>query len=190
MIKKISIFLTNKIIENNHDMNIDFDLYQYGIEILIHKFLYTITLCIFCLFNPEYIIPSLLFTFSYFNIRKHTGGFHANSMVSCLIIFLIMYFLLIGLLNKNITITPYIFYLLTITNLIIISLLSPIDCSNKRLNNIEKQQNKKKSFYISMIWSIISIIFFNFYYLFGYLPILFTCINISVFLILGYCFPK
>lgn len=190
MIKKISIFLTNKIIESNQDINIDFDLYQYGIEILMHKFLYTITLCIFCLFNPEYIIPSLLFTFSYFNIRKHTGGYHANSMISCLLIFLVMYFLLIVLLNKNINLSPLIFYLLTVINLGIIYLLSPIDCSNKRLNKIEKQQNKKKSVYTSIIWAIISIAFFGFDYLFGYLPILFTCINISVFLVLGYCFPK
>ncbi len=159
MISKLSRKLTEKLCENNTISNDEFDLYNYGIFIVISEIL----LFAYCLVVGAVVkiaLPSLLFCAFFFLVHRFAGGFHAKTELHCMIItlsFFLISIILIKLSTQLNCITLIAFYGCCSIVLII---LSPVDTPQKPLSNKEKILFKKITSLIIVVGFIVIVALF------------------------------
>ena len=128
------VLLNRKII--NHD---DLDIYQYGLLILSYKLIFCITAIVVSMVMEFNLIYTAFYLWNCFFLRKLTGGYHAKKLYICyLISFVELIFLPFFLYSLKSVQFIYIFIIYIGCTFIIIS-VSPVDCENKSLNNMEKK---------------------------------------------------
>lgn len=137
--KKITLFLIfNKQIEEN-----DFEMYMYAYETLIAFIVnVTVILAISCLF--EKFTYTLWFLCWYCPIRQYTGGYHADDYRRCLLVFLSIYLLNIGILETLICFNlSYLIIGGACISFLGILILAPIEHRNNPLSSNEVNHYKK-----------------------------------------------
>ena len=129
---KISICITNKMLEKEIISNDDFELYHYGLFIILSDTF----LCAFCLLSGIVLsipLQSILFFFSFFVLHRFAGGFHANKELHCQIITLSSFLLcMIGIKNFNNNLLKPFIIIFVICCFILIA-FSPADTPQKEL---------------------------------------------------------
>lgn len=139
---------------------IEYDILEYGIKVLFKYLLVIIVTSIFSFINHT-IIETVVFLISFLFLRKYAGGFHFKSNLLCIIASIVVT-----------TLIPYVSVLMDfnfilqffscVISLLIVSLLSPQDCENKRISTKDKKKYKQKSLvvlFVEMIFCLsISII--------------------------------
>lgn len=142
MISKLSRKLTEKLCENNTISNDEFDLYNYGIFIVISEIL----LFAYCLVVGAVVkiaLPSLLFCVFFFLVHRFAGGVHAKTELHCLMITLSSFFISI-ITIKQITHLNWIYLcFFYVCCFIVLIILSPADTPQKPLTKKEKILFKK-----------------------------------------------
>lgn len=137
--KKIaSLLKTAKEIDNGQ-----YDVYAYGFEVLlVLLFELVMVLAIGVLFNS--IIQSIIFLMCYCPIRQFAGGYNVDSNKKSSIIFLVM-FIIIVVIAKSIEIGSYriLIGVYSFVSFAGIFALSPVECRENLLNELEKKQYKK-----------------------------------------------
>ncbi|CEP41199.1 accessory gene regulator B family protein (plasmid) [Paraclostridium sordellii] len=137
--KKITLFLIfNKQIEEN-----DFEMYMYAYETLIAFIVnVTVILAISCLF--EKFTYTLWFLCWYCPIRQYAGGYHADDYRRCLLVFLSIYLLNIGILETLICFNlSYLIIGGAYISFLGILILAPIEHRNNPLSSNEVNHYKK-----------------------------------------------
>lgn len=137
--KKITLFLIfNKQIEEN-----DFEMYMYAYETLIAFIVnVTVILAISCLF--EKFTYTLWFLCWYCPIRQYAGGYHADDYRRCLLVFLLIYLLNIGILETLICFNlSYLIIGGACISFLGILILAPIEHRNNPLSSNEVNHYKK-----------------------------------------------
>lgn len=159
MIGEMSKRATEKLIENQIIGKEDFDLYNYGLFILISETL----LFVYCLSVGavlKNILPSVLFYIFFSLVHRFSGGFHAKTELHCLIItlsFFLISIILIKLSTQLNCITLIAFY---VCCSIILIILSPADTPQKPLSNKEKFLFKKMTSLIIVVGFIVIVALF------------------------------
>lgn len=140
--KKIANHITDKFVEKNlidKDKNA---IYRYGFEMLISNIVYMTIFVLFSLFT-NCLLESLCFWIGLFFVRKTAGGHHANSYLSCHILFASNHILFILLLKL---LPTWIYYPLSFIALCfattIVLLLAPVDHKNKAFIKNEYKRYK------------------------------------------------
>ena len=159
MYRKIALKLTNLFVEKRIILKDKQDIYAYGFEMMISSFVY-FGIFIFFAAITNTIFQSLLFWMGLFISRKITGGHHANSYISCHILFAINHIICILLVK----ITPsLILYEMTLSMLVItlisVFLFAPVDHKNKRFIKNEYKRYKFLSKVYSVALTLILILF-------------------------------
>lgn len=146
--KKLSVLLTNYLINNNMIDPEEYDLYYYiflsGIQVLLCTMVGGIYALYIHLFG-EYFLAIIVFLL----IRSYIGGIHFESYFLCFcfsggIIFTILW------VTRHINLSTKILFLLIWGSLFLLSQCIPAE-SNKRILTFEEKQAYKKIFQINRI---------------------------------------
>lgn len=179
----ISKFLTEYLIDAKIIGEDDKTIIQYGIYGLISTVLNIATILVIGAWC-NCILESILFTITFYFLRIYSGGYHAKTPGKCYFFSVLIAFFNFGMISK----LPLKFSTLTLIFMaasVIIFITAPIDSTNKRLDEIEKEVYRKKS---RVIICISIILYFIFFFLKIY-PVCWAigmaCANSSILLILG-----
>lgn len=142
---------------SKYGLNIDDEaLQRYGFNILVrYIFIFIILLTTSLCFNST--IPTFVFFMFFSILRTRTGGIHLGNDFSCFI-FTLMVLILFPIIGKNLELSFNIKILIGIFNILVVGLLAPIDCKQKRLSVFEKEINKKYSLCISCLYLVFIIV--------------------------------
>lgn len=120
----------------------DFDIYKFGILILLYKFIFIFSVYSICLLSGKsYIVETTVFLIIFFFIREYSGGYHANSEKICFLIFLVIYIAFRFLLDFF-SLNTFVCLIISVISSLYIYIKAPIDCENKRLSVYEKEKYK------------------------------------------------
>ena len=136
MIHKISEKAIMYAILNTYIKQEQYDEYVYALEIILNILITDITMIIIGL-AMGMIWECILFWLVYKILRKYCGGYHFSTSLKCYLSSCIMCPVVLAVVRY----VPYsmtVWGLLTLTALIILSILSPVEAANKPLD--EKEQ--------------------------------------------------
>lgn len=149
--KQISSTIINSLINYKIITEEEIPIYEYGVKILFYKAGYIISLICICIILNRKFINLLIFYFSFMLLRRYSGGYHSKNYISCITLFLIIYFFLdLGVAILH-TINSYLLIIIFLVISLLIYIKSPIDCANKRLSQQQKLENKNKTLLVLLI---------------------------------------
>ena len=160
-VQKISEKAIMYAILNNYIKQEQYDEYVYALEIILNILITDITMIIIGL-AMGMIWECILFWLVYKILRKYCGGYHFSTSLKCYLSSCIMCPVVLAVVRY----VPYsmtVWGLLTLTALIILSILSPVEAANKPLD--EKEQRifgitARILIIISAVcWSVTAIVF-------------------------------
>jgi len=186
MLEKLAHRIAYFYIEKGKIQEAQKEIYFYCFEIMLSTFINFIFLIALALLTNT-LIPALIFSIYFIPLRSTAGGLHAKTHLGCVLTLLSIYTLLIILLNMISAETLSLLgIILVIISIIIIFLLAPVDCKNKRLSQEEISEQKHKSRILLIIISLSFIlvaafnIILNAAFVIGY-----TVFSVSILMISG-----
>lgn len=184
MINRVSICITNKLLEKRIISDNDFELYHYGLFIILTETF----LCAFCLLSGIALnipVQSILFFFSFFILHRFAGGFHANKELHCLIITLSSFMLcMLGIKHFNSNLLKPIIIIFVISCFILI-MFSPVDTPQKELVKKEKNRFRIIVTFIILFYVIFVILDMLLFRIFITISIVFAVILQAISIIFG-----
>ncbi len=131
------------------------EVYEYGFEILFSSLIYTVFLITTALLTDT-LLPSFVFFLGFIIFRSIAGGFHANTYITCHLLFFFNHLIFI-IIYKTLpcTITINLSVLLLILSSLSLLLFAPIDHPNKRFIKNEKEKFRR----LSCIYAVILLAF-------------------------------
>lgn len=166
MINKISEKLTYKLIENCVIKNGEYELYHYGLFLLISE-IWLLCYCLLIGAILKILLPSILFYFVFFCVHRFSGGFHAKSELHCQIITLSFFLFSIIAIKQSVQTNPIVLIGIYLCSSTILIALSPADTPQKPLSKKEKLLFKKITLLIVII-DFIAIVLLNIQYMYLY----------------------
>lgn len=98
----------------------------------------------------------ILYSIVYFSIRRYSGGYHAETRIRCYIVSMLL--VIVGMIYiKYVSVMSLLNKIAFVILGMIIMCISPVDCVNKKLDDIEKRVYKKRTCYITAFWMIFAI---------------------------------
>lgn len=161
MFKSYANKITSFLIENKEIEKEDYEVYKYGFEVLI-AFIVNISMVLSIGLIFDKVLHSIVFLICYCPIRQFAGGYHADSYMKCLLIFILIFLSTIYV-STNIDFQTYKAIIFTISTLSYISifLLAPIEHRNNPLNLNEIVEYKKISRLLACIVYILTLTFIS-----------------------------
>ncbi|MBM7615500.1 accessory gene regulator ArgB-like protein [Alkaliphilus hydrothermalis] len=171
MIEKISKRLTIRLIDEGVVSLDEFEIYHYGMQLLLATLMEGFGLLILGILTGK-VIETVLFVLMFGLLRIFAGGIHAGSYLKCFIVTAIVVFIgvqVVEILQYNFGFN-FMLIMLIITNTIVY-IFSPIDSPNKPLTDGEKVKNRRRSLLITFVGALIIVFFYKInpnlkYYLF------------------------
>lgn len=182
MIEKVSKRITYNLIKSKTIPASDYELYKYGVELLISSFV-GIALILITGWLFFSIFDSLIFIFCFITLRSFCGGFHANSYLKCNISS-VCTFIIVSIASKFIVLNTISLTLVSCMCIFIISIFSPIENEFKPINDNERIKYKIISIIICTIFVCIALIL-HYYQIVISNSILFSTLAISFLVIVG-----
>lgn len=142
MTEHLAETLTKKLLMNGSILEDEQDLYSYTILVLIEKIIGFSAIYLIALFQGH-LLETILFILCFSNLRKYTGGFHANSFAGCFIGTTGIYLAYIRLIypyllaNRYINITAY------IISAMVILILGAVNHPNMHWDKEEYREHKR-----------------------------------------------
>ncbi len=157
MINQIACYIVKKMRDNNTIDEENMDMHIFGLEILLITIIKYLGLFIMALLLGV-IKEAIAFIIAFSMLRIQAGGVHLKSFWQCFIITNIITFSCIFL-SKALPInhTPLYSVVMLIISAILVLVFAPVDTENKRLSELEKKLYKRRSIYVIIIGSIITI---------------------------------
>ena len=125
MTKKVADYLTNNMCLEGVIIEHDKSVYSYFIQIIIERTIGFLTIYIIALFQ-SCLFETVIFTLSFSELRKYTGGYHANSFI---------YLFLFKYAQINV--------IAVVISSIVIFIVGVVNHPKMALNKKEYSQNKK-----------------------------------------------
>lgn len=151
MIHRLSKVIADFLLHKNIIPETEIDVYIYGYETVILGIIdFFIVLAVGFIFNK--IITMLIFFAMFISVRLYTGGYHANTVLKCKVVFVLICISLVFLSEFKF---PYYLYILMMLLYVITSFfLAPIENYNKPLTSEEQMKYRRISIAMSIFWSI------------------------------------
>ena len=128
----------------------DVEVYKFGLEMTILKAFHYISYIAIALCMKKIIEFVVIFAVLY-AFRRNTGGFHAKTRISCAVIFL-------SLLATEINFSWQGAAVISILDIIILLILSPVKNSNRNLDTEEIEYFRHRLRMLSVIFSVVYIV--------------------------------
>lgn len=136
MLNRIAVSLSKKLLSSNTISEEMFDIYVYGLELLISS-LFSTTVVLLIGILSGCILETIAFLITFILLRSFTGGFHANTYLLCSVV-TFSTFSIVLLLSKFVSIPFYSYLILGVVGLGIITWLAPVENPNKVLTEKKK----------------------------------------------------
>lgn len=159
MLSAISKKLTSRFILKGDIIEEERETYDYCFEIFLSTLLNSFFLLITGLVSGQFIY-TCLFMLSFILFRKVSGGFHAKSHIKCFLTLVLVYMIFLSFLffatDETMLVCSIIF---TLTGVVLIYYLSPVEHPNNPLDLELKEKLAKKAKWAAVIFSVIIILF-------------------------------
>lgn len=159
MIHRLSKSIADFLLKKDVVPESEIDIYVYGYEMIILSFIdFCIVASIGSMF--EELFAMLTFFAVFVSVRIYTGGYHANTVLRCKLVFTMISLSIIFLLKLK---YPLLLYILILSLFIITCIyLAPVENSNKPLDKSEQMKYRKISIALSIVWSAIALLLYFF----------------------------
>ena len=157
MIAAISMKISKSLLKSNAINQDELNVYAYGIQLLILGIVdWCITFLLMLLIGEIYL--SITYLSIFFALRKHCGGYHAETHIRCIVISNVVYVLSV-LVSANMQYENFTTLLLVgeIINFIIIYDFSPVEHPNKRIEPAEMARHRKVGRTFNLIFGLVAI---------------------------------
>lgn len=159
MYKKISHKITSKLVQLDIIKSCDYDIYKYGVELLV-SLLFTIIFILIISAFLKNIIETLFFLFSFLGTRGICGGYHTKHYYSCFVGTLSIYISYL-LAYYLVQLSPYgnlIFFPFTIISAIIVVVFAPVENLNNPMTAYRRNKNRLRSRSLSVLLCLLHFI--------------------------------
>ena len=137
-----------------------YEVYSYGLEMLISAVMGAVLILV-CGILTNSFVRSIIFYLLFVVIRMFTGGYHADSHLACKATLLCSFILInIAYFMLRSRCDLMIFILICVFNLVIVLLLSPVECVKKPLSDYVRKGNKVISVCLYLFVFLLSFILF------------------------------
>ena len=156
MIAAISMKISKSLLKSNAINQDELNVYAYGIQLLILGIVdWCITFLFMLLIGEIYL--SIAYLSVFFALRKHCGGYHAETHIRCIIISNAVYVLSV-LVSANMRYENFTTLLLVgeIINFIIIYKFSPVEHPNKHIEPVEMARHRKIGRIYNLMFGIVA----------------------------------
>lgn len=157
MIAAISKKISKSLLKSNAINQNELNVYAYGIQLLILGIVdWCITFLFMLLIGEIYL--SIAYLSVFFTLRKHCGGYHAETHIRCIVISNTVYVLSV-LVSANMQYENFTTLLLVgeIINFIIIYKFSPVEHPNKHIEPIEMARHRKIGRIYNLVFGLVAI---------------------------------
>ena len=157
MIAAISMKISKSLLKSNAINQNELNVYAYGIQLLILGIVdWCITFLFMLLIGEIYL--SIAYLSVFFILRKHCGGYHAETHIRCIVISNTVYVLSV-LVSANMQYENFTTLLLVgeIINFIIIYKFSPVEHPNKHIEPIEMARHRKIGRIYNLVFGLVAI---------------------------------
>lgn len=157
MIAAISMKISKSLLKSNAINQNELNVYAYGIQLLILGIVdWCITFLFMLLIGEIYL--SIAYLSVFFTLRKHCGGYHAETHIRCIVISNTVYVLSV-LVSANMQYENFTTLLLVgeIINFIIIYKFSPVEHPNKHIEPIEMTRHRKIGRIYNLVFGFVAI---------------------------------
>lgn len=157
MIEAISMKISKSLLKSNAINQNELNVYAYGIQLLILGIVdWCITFLFMLLIGEIYL--SIAYLSVFFTLRKHCGGYHAETHIRCIVISNTVYVLSV-LVSANMQYENFTTLLLVgeIINFIIIYKFSPVEHPNKHIEPIEMARHRKIGRIYNLVFGFVAI---------------------------------
>lgn len=136
MLNRIAVKISERLLENNIITKDFFDIYVYGLELLVSFFFSTTVIFVIGLVTSR-ILQTVVFLLTFILIRSFTGGYHAKTYLVCSITTFFCYMMTL-LLSECFDVNIYIQSILGLFGSIVIIACAPIENSNKKISHSKR----------------------------------------------------
>lgn len=146
---RLSRKIGNNLVQSDIVKEEDAEIYIYGInQILVSVLNVSSALIIGLIFG---VFPEItVFMAAYIPLRSFAGGYHAKTPLSCYVFSVIMLIVVsIGL--KYLHIADWVYYAVLVAATLVVLVLSPVEDSNKPLDEIEHKVYKRRTILIATV---------------------------------------
>lgn len=150
--KKEQNFLVNSFLQNGIISKEDIEIYQFGIECFVLKFVNCLSYIIIG-FLMKMPLELFLMGGILIPLRRSAGGYHAKTRAGCYLFSCIVVTLALSL--CRIQFVHYIWYAMLFIADLFIMLLAPVDNENKIMDTSEKAHFRKKTMKLLIITNIL-----------------------------------
>lgn len=157
MIAAISMKISKSLLKSNAVNQDELNIYAYGIQLLILGIVdWCITFLFMLLIGEIYL--SIVYLLIFFALRKHCGGYHAETHIRCIVISNAVYVLSV-LASANMQYENFTTLLLVgeIINFIIIYKFSPIEHPNKHIEPVEMARHRKIGRIYNLVFGLVAV---------------------------------
>lgn len=157
MIAAISMKISKSLLKSNAINQDELNVYAYGIQLLILGMVdWCITFLFMLLIDEIYL--SIAYLSVFFALRKHCGGYHAETHIRCIVISNTVYVLSV-LISANMQYENFTTLLLIgeIINSIIIYKFSPVEHPNKHIEPDEMARHRKIGRIYNLVFGLVAI---------------------------------
>lgn len=160
MIHRLSLELADYLFYKKIITMEKYEVYSYGLEMLISAVMGAVLILV-CGILTNSFVRSIIFYVLFIVIRMFTGGYHADTHLACKIT-LLCSFILTNIAYLMLRDSCKMIFLITISilNLVLVFLLSPVECVKKPLSDYVRKRNKAISVCLYLLVFMLSFILF------------------------------
>lgn len=145
MIDRLSRKLTQKLIDNEIIAFEDWEVYMYGLQMLISGFIKLIGFMAIA-WVLGWTLEALVFIVAFSMLRVNAGGYHASTYLKCFVITSVFTFASIWLVKKYFISASFIYTAIILSMAAVLVLLyAPVDTPNKKMVGREKSIYRARS---------------------------------------------
>ena len=179
MYEKLSTKITNLLIKYNFVQKSDSEIYVYSFEIILSTLVSTTFIIIWSILFKQFL-NTLLFFIGFFMCRKFSGGYHAQSQLSCFLFTQLIFITFLSWISfSNILKNENVLIIISLFSSVVICFIAPVDNINNTFSDSEKKKFRKKS----LIFTLFNLILLFSAMLFSNQIDKFCCYSLGVFAI-------
>lgn len=177
MYEKLSIQITNHLIKYNFVKKSESEIYIYSFQIILSSLVSTAFILILSILYKQ-VLNTMFFFVGFFMCRKLSGGYHANSQLTCFLLTQLIFISFLSLISfSNILENKYILFIIPLLSNIVVCLFAPVDNINNPFSDSEKRKFRKRS----IIFALINIFLFLLTNFFPIYNVKYLCYSLGVF---------
>jgi len=146
----VAFFMRRGVLEGENEQII-----KYGYEIIF----YSLMQIAFLLALGRILrksVEAIIFVISFSMVRRHVGGYHANSKIQCTLLTSVLLLVVVFLPEQFKQEQSLVLILMTLFYMLVFQLLAPVESERKLLSIKQKERNRKYGFAVATGFTIIA----------------------------------